>query len=592
MKALEQQSMDTRRILIIDDNPDIHRDYVTILTTRPDMSQFEALENELFGREPTPRGWSGPRFELAFASQGEEGVRKIESALREQAPFQLAFVDMRMPPGWDGLKTIQEIWKLDPRIQIVLCTAYSDYSWEEINQALGVTENLLILKKPFDSSEVAQLASTLTQKWLLAREAQTRRDELEHLVAQRTQALNESNTLLKQEMAERKALEEQLVRSQKMQAIGTLAAGVAHDLNNVLSGILSYPELLMLKLPPEDPMHRPLSIIHQSAQKAAAMVQDLLTMAQRHVVVSEPVDVRQVVSDFLDSPACRAVRKYHPKVHITTRIACDGAMTMGSAVHLEKVVMNLVSNAAEAMPEGGQLTIGLQPAVLEVPPPGFPQVEPGDYFRLAVSDEGLGMGEEDLKHIFEPFFTKKKLGRSGTGLGMTVVWDTTLMHKGYIDVSTREGRGTTVAVYLPATNRQKKNSPPPSPTEDLSGNGKRILVVDDMPEQREIACAILNELGYWAEAVSSGEAALAFLERQPVDLLLLDMVMDPGMDGLETLQEAQALRPGQKAIIASGYTQNDRIQAALSLGATFVPKPYRLEVIGSALQKILETSAS
>jgi signal transduction histidine kinase len=580
--------MEPRRILIIDDNPDIHRDYAAILASKPDRSDFEALEYELFGHKPASDGWTGPRFDLDFASQGEEGVGKIKSALAKQAPFQLAFVDMRMPPGWDGLKTIQEIWKHDQRIQIVLCTAYSDYSWEDINQALGTTDNLLILKKPFDSSEVAQLASTLTQKWRLAREAQASRDELERLVARRTKALNQSNTLLKQEMAERKALEEQLVRSQKMQAIGTLAAGVAHDLNNVLSGILSYPELLLLKLTPDDPMYRPLTIIRQSAQKAAAMVQDLLTMAQRHVVVAEPVDLAQVVSDFLDSPACRTICEYHPKVRITPRIESDTAMVLASAVHLEKVVMNLVSNAAEAMPEGGQLLIGLQPAVLEAPPPEFPNVSPGEYLKLTVTDEGLGISDEDLKHIFEPFFTKKKLGRSGTGLGMTVVWDTILMHKGYVDVNTREARGTTVTAYLPVADRPKEKTPPPSPPADLRGRGKHILVVDDIASQREIACAILNELGYRAEAVSSGEAALAFMEREPVDLLILDMIMDPGMDGLETLQRARALRPEQKAIIASGYTQNDRVQEALALGAAFVPKPYRLEVIGSAVQKALE----
>jgi signal transduction histidine kinase len=580
--------MEPRRILIIDDNPDIHRDYAAILTSKPDMSDFEALENELFGRKPTSEKWTGPRFDLDFAFQGVEGVRKIESALKGSTPFQLAFVDMRMPPGWDGLKTIQEIWKRDPQIQIVLCTAYSDHSWEEINQALGMTENLLILKKPFDSSEVAQLASTLTQKWRLSREARTRRDELERLVAQRTEALNRSNALLKQEMAERKALEEQLVRSQKMQAIGTLAAGVAHDLNNVLSGILSYPELLIMKMTPDDPMHRPLTVIHQSAQKAAAMVQDLLTMAQRNVVVPEPVDLARLISDFIDSPACRAIRTYHPKVRITTRIPSNGIMALGSAVHLEKVVMNLVSNAAEAMPDGGELSIGLERTALKEPLPGFPKARTGHYLKLTVSDEGLGISDEDLKHIFEPFFTKKKLGRSGTGLGMTVVWDTVLTHNGYIDVSTHEGRGTTVAVYLPVANRPVEKAKSPSPPVDLRGQGKRILVVDDIPEQREIACAILRELGYRVEAVSSGEAALAFMERDPVDLLILDMIMDPGIDGLETLQRARTLRPEQKAIIASGYTHNDRVQAALALGAAFIPKPYRLEAIGGAVHQALE----
>jgi CheY-like chemotaxis protein len=202
----------------------------------------------------------------------------------------------------------------------------------------------------------------------------------------------------------------------------------------------------------------------------------------------------------------------------------------------------------------------------------------------------MGIGQDDLDLIFEPFFTKKKLGRSGTGLGMTVVWDTVNHHNGYIEISSKEGHGTTISVYFPMTDRGVVADETVSLSQNNSGHGERILVVDDMAEQREIATAILQELGYVTDAVSSGESALEYLESQPVDLLLLDMIMDPGIDGLETFERVLFKYPGQKAVIASGYTKNERARSALQLGATFVQKPYRLEEIARAVKNTLRSN--
>lgn len=249
--------------------------------------------------------------------------------------------------------------------------------------------------------------------------------------------------------------------------------------------------------------------------------------------------------------------------------------------------MNLISNAAEAMGEGGTLRVKISERQLTDPLPGYSDVNAGRYARLLVSDEGMGISPEDIDHVFEPFFTRKKMGRSGTGLGMTVVWDTVHHHNGYIQVDSTQGSGTAIAVYLPVCEHDLIAYQDAMVHEDLTGNGEHILVVDDVAEQREIATAIFQELGYSADAVSSGESALEYLERQPADLLLLDMIMDPGIDGLETLQRVLSEYPRQKAVIASGYTKNERVRSALKLGATFVKKPYRLEEIAKAVKACL-----
>ena len=197
------------RVLVIDDNPDIYKDFQTILLEEEDSAELNTLRAEVFGDnagEPAPRS----KYELDFASQGKEGNTKVKQALSEDRPYELVFVDMRMPPDWDGLTTIEHIWKTDPNIQVVICTAYSDHSWEEITERLGRSESLLILKKPFDSAEVAQLASALTQKWILARQASMKTGQLEQMVEERTQELTKTNERLEQEIAERKRTEQNL----------------------------------------------------------------------------------------------------------------------------------------------------------------------------------------------------------------------------------------------------------------------------------------------------------------------------------------------------------------------------------------------
>jgi two-component system, cell cycle sensor histidine kinase and response regulator CckA len=388
---------------------------------------------------------------------------------------------------------------------------------------------------------------------------------------------------------ERKKFEVQLQRAQKMEAIGTLAGGVAHDLNNILGGIVSYPELLLLQLPEDSPLRKSILTIQKSGEKAAAVVQDLLTLARRGVVATEALNLNDVVSEYLKSPEYRSLQSYHPDVYLETHLDEDILNVLGSPVHLFKTVMNLITNAAEAMPGGGKIALSTENRYIDRPIRNYDDVKAGDYVVLSIADTGMGISSDDMGKIFEPFYTSKKMGKSGTGLGMAVVWGTVKDHYGYIDVQSAVGEGALFTLYFPVTREKTSEDKPFSSIEHYRGNGEFILIVDDVEEQRQIASGMLKELGYSVESVSSGEDAVEYLNAKEVDLLLLDMIMAPGMDGLETYRKILERRPGQKAVIVSGFSETHRVKDAQSLGATAViRKPFLLEKLGLTVKEELE----
>jgi len=397
------------------------------------------------------------------------------------------------------------------------------------------------------------------------------------------------NTDRKLAEEEKKKLEAQLQRVQKMEALGTLAGGVAHDLNNMLSGIVGYPDLLLMQIPEDSPLRKSILSIQDSGKKAAAIVQDLLTLARRGVDITEVVNLNDIILEYLKSPEHEKLKLYHPGVEIETNIESDLLNISGSSVHLSKTVMNLVSNAAEAMPAGGKIFISAENRYISRPINSYDSIEEGDYITLMVSDTGIGISKKDLERIFEPFYTKKVMGRSGTGLGMAVVWGTVKDHKGYIDVQSTEGKGSTFTLYFPASREKMAKEESILPVEDYMGKGESILVVDDVKGQRELALTMLTALGYSAHAVSSGEEAVEYLKEHSVDLIVLDMIMDPGIDGLDTYRKILEMHPGQKAIIASGFSETERVGEARRIGAgAYVKKPYTLEQIGLAVKAELE----
>ncbi len=387
---------------------------------------------------------------------------------------------------------------------------------------------------------------------------------------------------------EKTELRRQLERSKKMESLGLLAGGVAHDLNNVLSGIVSYPDLLLMDLPPESPLRAPIETIKDSGDKAATIVQDLLTLARRGVSINEVLNLNDIIREQKDSAEYRKLCSYYPDTKIFFRLADDLPNIRGSAVHLTKTFMNLLVNAAEAQPDGGAISISTQSHYMDRPIKGYDTVKTGEYVCLQVKDHGEGIDETDLQHIFEPFYTKKKMGRSGTGLGLAVVWGAVQDHKGYIDVRSQPGNGTVFDLYFPLSRETVEEKEAAVDLQAFVGNGETVLVVDDMESQRTIAAHLLERLRYTPYTAESGEAAVEYLKANSADLVILDMIMDPGMDGLETWRQIIRLHPNQRAIIASGYAETEKVKTAQRLGAgEYLKKPYMIDSLGKAIKHAL-----
>ncbi len=389
------------------------------------------------------------------------------------------------------------------------------------------------------------------------------------------------------DITDRKKLEIELLQAQKMEVIGNLAAGIAHDLNNILSGLVSYPDLLLLEIPEENPLHGKISIIRKSGKKAAAIVQDLLCLARRNISITSISDMNQIIRDYFESAEFSQLQARHPNIVVDIDLDHNLANIKGSAVHLSKVVMNLLHNGMEAMPAGGEILISTRNISLKLSLDGYERIPAGEYVRISVTDNGTGISSVDLPRIFEPFFTRKAMNKSGTGLGMTIIWTTVKDHHGYLDIHSREGEGTTLAIFLPATKENPDLQKNRIMLEDYLGSGS-ILVVDDVALQRQITANMLSKIGYVVHTAGSGEEAVIMSERQPFDLVILDMIMSEGMDGLETFKKIIQISPKQKAIITSGYSKSARVEEMLKLGAdSFVQKPFTMEQLGIAVKTAL-----
>lgn len=397
---------------------------------------------------------------------------------------------------------------------------------------------------------------------------------------------------LEREIEHRDRIEKQLYHAVKMETLGRVAAGVAHDLNNILSGIVTYPDLILLNMDRGDPLRVPLETVKESGVKAAAIVDDLLALSRRGVAVAESLDLREITAAYLNSPEHRQFMTDHDMVSVSVESDPGVKAVTGSSVHLQKTVMNLVTNGVEAVSGAGELFIRVNRVVLAAaekilhPVQGHDKIPAGEYTVLSVSDTGAGIDPKDMGAVFEPFYTKKDMGRSGTGLGMALVLGTVNDHKGFIQMSSRSGQGTCVSLYFPVTEAvpERAEVPEKEPVK-LAGNQESILVIDDEPIQLDIVGKLLTRLGYRVHCCLSGEAGLDLLSRHPMDLVMLDIIMEPGMDGVETCERILSQYPDQKVLFATGFSDKATLDRARSLGrGECLFKPYTLETIGTMVR--------
>jgi len=390
-------------------------------------------------------------------------------------------------------------------------------------------------------------------------------------------------------------LEKELNSSKQLKNLGRLAGSVAHDLNNILAGIATYPEILLLDENLEPKIRKSLTIIKESGRNASAVVSDLLTISRSTREDCQVLNINTIIERFMTGPEFKKIKAAYEKLEIEMHLEPELLTISGSYIHIEKSIMHLLINALEetaATASRSNGTIVLSTANYYVDKTKDEHTKqnlsPGEYVMLEVLDAGKGIPEEYLNKIFDPFFTKKEMDRSGTGLGLTVVKNTILNHRGKIFVASDEN-GTKFTLLFPVLRSELPMANQPASLDEIRGNGETLLVVDDLASQRKIAETILKNLGYKVFSVADGIRALDFIIHTPVDLLILDMVMAPSISGLETYKRIKKIRPDQKAILASGHSESEDVLKAQSIGAgTFVKKPYTILDMGIAVKEELD----
>ena len=389
------------------------------------------------------------------------------------------------------------------------------------------------------------------------------------------------------DITERRRLEEQLRQSQKMEAIGQLAGGVAHDFNNILTVIQGHASLLQRCGDLPGPAAKSGQQIAQAAERAAGLTRQLLAFGRRQVMQPKQLDLNEVVSNMslmlgrILGEDIALQLKYWPE---PARVRADASM-------IEQVLLNLVVNARDALPNGGQLVVGV--AVTDVPTahrPYHPEARPGRFVRLTVTDSGCGISPENMRRIFEPFFTTKEVGK-GTGLGLATVYGIVQQHQGWIQAESEPGKGATFRVYLPASEDAVAPAADAARQQPVRGGTETILVVEDEAPVRELVCSILADHGYKVRQAETGVEALELWHRnqEKIDLLLTDLVMPDRLNGRELAERLRALHPPLKVIFTSGYS-GDAVGEALTSNRDlhYLQKPYDLQKLAQTVRDCLD----
>jgi two-component system cell cycle sensor histidine kinase/response regulator CckA len=696
------------RILIVDDNAAIHNDFrKTLGAQSAEGKQLDELEKSLFGGTATPAARAV--FRIDSALQGQEALAMVQRALAEGDPYALAFVDVRMPPDWDGVETLERLWGCSPELQAVICTAYSDYSWDDMSRRLGQADSLLILKKPFDTAEVLQVAHALTRKWALASQAKLKMEDLDRMVRERTQKLeeeieergrvqealrvseerfskaflaspmpmaiqsiaegrfldanfsflqltgyradallqhtdkelqlwhcepaqttemgrptqsirNQARTLrradgasretavwtepitleagpcrlvLVQDMTDRLKLEAQLRQAQKLEAIGCLTAGIAHEFNNLLTVIQGHTDLLSGKALGTKAASDSIRRIAQASERAASLTRRLLAFSHKQPVQFKAVRLSAIVQGLAKTLRQLIGEPYELELDC----AAELPEARADEGNMEQILINLVLNARDAMAGGGTIRVATSLAVFdETTAREHVEARPGRFICLTASDTGCGMSPEVLGRIFDPFYTTKEVGK-GTGLGLSTVHGIVQQHGGWIEVASEVGKGSTFKVFLPAWEaelQQKTIGEATGEPKPHRSSGEAVLIVEDEGIVREAARLALERGGYRVFEAGDGPEALAVWERCPVriDLLVTDMVMPRGLSGAALARVLQSRDHNLRTLYTSGYSSDVvREDLRLTHGVNFLRKPYDPPTLLKAVKVCLDREA-
>jgi two-component system cell cycle sensor histidine kinase/response regulator CckA len=392
--------------------------------------------------------------------------------------------------------------------------------------------------------------------------------------------------LIAEDITDRRQLEEQLRQAQKMDAVGRLAGGVAHDFNNLLMVINGYTEVLLEQLEKGSAMHQKVEFIQQAADRAATLTRQLLAFSRKQLLELKVVDVNTVISDME-----RLLRPLiGENIELVTRLSCDTGHTRADAGQLEQVIMNLVVNAKDSMPDGGKLTVQSSDVTVRQNFREHRFIQPGRYAVISVSDTGHGMDKETQSRVFEPFFTTKEKGK-GTGLGLSTVYGIVKQSNGYVFVQSELGAGTTFYVYLPRVEDSTEELTPAQSPQNEAGGCETVLLVEDEESVRELVRVTLTSRGYKVLEAENGERGFEIADsyKERIHMLITDVVM-PGIGGRELAKKLLALRPGISVLYLSGYTEDAVVtQGALGPGTGFLQKPFTLQNLAKKVRDVMRS---
>jgi two-component system sensor histidine kinase/response regulator len=591
--------LNNHRILVIDDNRAIHDDFRKILTNSSSVANdLDEEEAALFG--VTAIKFQLPPFEIDSAYQGQEGLNLIEKSLQENRPYALAFVDVRMPPGWDGIETTCKIWEKYPDLQVVICTAYSDYSWEEMLGMLGYSDRMVILKKPFDNIEVLQLAIAMTEKWRLYQQTKLHLELLENVVQERTLALKAANTHLTAanllliagtEKAQRMA-DSALAASD---AKSGFLANMSHEIRTPMNGVIGMIDLLLsTSLTIEQ--RQSAETIQSSAYSLLLIINDILDFSKIEAgkMTFEQInfDLCGILKNTIDLMATLA----HGKGLNLSYSIQEGTSTglVGDPTRLRQVLLNLLGNAIKFSEEGKVFLEIVQTRKMEE------AVE----LTFFVHDTGIGISEEAQKKLFQSFTqadtsTTRKYG--GTGLGLAICRNLIELMGGTIQVKSTLGKGSTFSFTLPFA-KQDAFLPLDLAPERLlqaevigspvQANDTRILLAEDGKTNQLVAVQVLRKLGYSADLALNGLEAVAAWEQKEYDIILMDCHM-PKMSGYEAtrairqLEAERKLKPTQIIAMTASVLVKDRDLCIAAGMNDYTTKPIDQEALSAAIRKAM-----